>query len=69
VASLRSDKASDDMSFICLDGNALDIGLIGDALIVSTDNIHRSGSTTDIDTREVSILILLRYIVKAHAKR
>jgi hypothetical protein len=61
VASLRSEKANDDMSFICLDGNALDVGLIGDALIVSTDNIHKSGSTTDVDTSEVSVFPKTNY--------
>ena len=55
VASLRSDKANDDISFLCLDSNVLDIGLIGDALIVSTDNIHKSGSTMDVDSSEVSL--------------
>ena len=54
VASLRSEKANEDVSFLCLDRNVLDVGLIGDALIVSTDNIHQSGSTTEIDSSDVS---------------
>ena len=52
VASLRSEKANDEISFLPLNGNVLDIGLIGDAMIVSLDNIHQSGSITDIDPRD-----------------
>ena len=52
TSALRSQKANDEMSFLPLNGNVLDIGLIGDAMIVSLDNIHASGSTTDIDPRD-----------------
>lgn len=52
VASLRGANAAGDISFLPLDGNVLDIALIGDTMIVSTDNIHQPGSITDIDSRD-----------------
>lgn len=64
VASLRTDKASEDISFLPLDGNALDIGLIGDALIVSTDNIHQPGSTSEIDSSEVNSSTIIHDIAE-----
>jgi hypothetical protein len=58
IATLRTDKDSQDISFIPLNGNPLDVAFTGNTIIVSTDNIHEAGSATDIDGSEVCPLRL-----------
>jgi hypothetical protein len=49
------DRNSEDISFIPLNGNPLDITFTCNTAIISTDNIHQAGSTTEIDSSEVSM--------------
>ncbi|KIW00972.1 uncharacterized protein PV09_07494 [Verruconis gallopava] len=52
VAALHNEDAQGEISFLPLDGNPLDVVSTGNTLLVSTDNIHCAGSTTDIETSE-----------------
>ena len=41
------------ISFVSLPGNLLDIAVIDDLIIASVDNIHKAGSTSEVDENNV----------------
>jgi hypothetical protein len=52
VATLSTDRDSEDISFIPVDGNPLDIATTGNTILISTDTIHEPGSISNINSSE-----------------
>lgn len=61
ISSLHVERGGRDIGFIPLEGNPLALAFSGNTIIVSTDNIHKAGSTTDVDPSDVSTRQISRF--------
>lgn len=45
------------VSYLSLPGNPLDVACCGDSILVSLDNIHAPGSTSELDDGKVRVIL------------